>query len=62
MDNLFFSLLLPRHLRNQNMLVLGTLRLNTVPCIQEHLLDRKYLQIGCSSLATLDDNITVLCW
>lgn len=62
LDNLFTSLPLLRHLKDQHILVLGTLRLNRVPGIMEHLLDGKYLQRGWTSLATSDDNITVLRW
>lgn len=62
MDNLFTSHPLLRHLRNQNILVLGTLRLNRIPGIQEHLQDGKHLQRDWISLSTSDDNITVLCW
>lgn len=62
MDNLFTSLPLLRHLRDQQILELGTLRLNKVFGIKEHLLDGKYLQRGWTSLATSNDNITVLRW
>lgn len=62
MDNLFTSLPLLRHQRDQHILVLSTLRLNRVTGIKDHVLDGKQLQRGWTSLATSDDNITVLRW
>lgn len=62
MDNLFTTLPLIRHLRTQKILVLGTLRLNRVSGINEHLVDGKLLQRGWSSIATSNDNITIVRW
>lgn len=62
MDNLFTSLPLLRQLRTFDIFVLGTLRTNRTPDVIQHLLDPKLLQRGWSSVATSDDNITVIRW
>lgn len=62
MDNLFTSLPLLRQLRTFNIFVLGTLRANRTPDVHQHLVDPKLLQRGWSTMATSDDNITVIRW
>lgn len=62
MDNLFTSLHLLRELRMMDIYVIGTLRINRASGVQNHLVDSKLLQRGWSSVATTDDNITVLRW
>ncbi|XP_063236268.1 piggyBac transposable element-derived protein 3-like [Bacillus rossius redtenbacheri] len=61
-DNLFTSLPLIRKLRSDDILVLGTLRINRAPGVAEKLVPGKLLQRGSSTVATSDDNITVVIW
>lgn len=60
MDNLFTSVLLLRKLRSFNIYVLGTLRINRVHGIDNNLVSEKLLERGSSSVATSDNNITVV--
>jgi len=60
MDNLFTSVPLLRKLRSFNIYVLGTLRINRVHGIDNNLVSEKLLERGSSSIATSDDNITVV--
>lgn len=62
MDNLFTSVPLLRKLRSFNIYVLGTLRINRVHGIDNNLVSEKFLERGFSSIATSDDNITVVRW
>lgn len=62
MDNLFTSVPLLRKLRSFNIYVLGILRINRVHGIDNNLVSEKLLERGSSSIATSDDNITVVRW
>lgn len=62
MDNLFTSLPLIRQLITHDIFVLGTLRTNRTPDVIQYLLDPNILQRGWSSMATSDNNITVIRW
>lgn len=62
MDNLFTSLPVLLELKKYQILTVGTLRINRCNDVQKKLVDPKLLERGCSSIATSDDNITVLRW
>jgi len=62
MDNLFTSVPLLRKLRSFNIYVLGTLRINRVHGIENNLVSDKLMERGSCSIATSDDNITVVRW
>lgn len=62
MDNLFTLLPLLTELKNNGIFVLGTLRLNRVKNIQSYLVAGKLLPRGASSVATSNDNISVVRW
>lgn len=49
-------------LRTMDIYVIGMLRINRASGVQNYLVDSKLLQRGWSSVATSDDNITVLRW
>lgn len=62
MDNLFTTVPLLRKLKSLNIHVLGTLRLNRVTGIENYLVKDKLLERGNCSIATSDDNLTVVRW
>lgn len=62
MHNLFTSLPLLRELKKNQIHTVGTMRINRCNDVQKQLVDPKLLQRGCTSIATSDDNITVLRW
>lgn len=51
-----------RELKKYQIHTVGTLRINRCNDVQKKLVDPKLLERGCSSIATSDDNITVLRW
>lgn len=61
-DNLFTSLPVIRELKKYQIHTVGTLRINRANDVQSMLVDPKLLQRGCTSMATSDDNITILRW
>lgn len=62
MDNLFTFVPLLRKLRSFNIYVLGKLRINRVHGIKNNLGSDKLMERGSCSIATSDDNITVVRW
>lgn len=62
MDNLFTSLPLIRYLQDEQILVLGTLRINRANDANRKLVDPKLLSRGQCSIVTSGDNITVVRW
>lgn len=62
MDNLFTSVPLLRKLRSFNIYVLATLRINRVHGIENNLVSDKLMERGSCSIATSDDNRTVVRW
>jgi len=62
MDNLFTTVPLLRKLKSLNIDVLGTLRLNRVTGIENYLVKDKLLNRGNCSIATSDDNLTIVRW
>lgn len=61
-DNLFISVPLLRQLKLFDIYVVGTVRLNRVPNIQNKLVPGKLLTRGSCSVATSSDNMTVVRW
>lgn len=62
MDNLFVSIPLIKKLREDGIFALGTVRLNRVPGVDNELVPVKNLRRGMTSIATSEDNISVLRW
>lgn len=62
MDNLFISIPLIKILREDGIFALGTVRLNRVPGVDNELVPAKDLERGMTSMATSEDNISVIRW
>ena len=61
-DNLFTSIPLLENLKAQDILVVGTVRLNRIPDVQKKLVNGKELSRGSCSIATSNSNMTAVRW
>lgn len=63
MDNFFVSLPLVRFLKTKDIYVLGTVRLDRIPKkVKDCLVEPELLKRGSMSIATSDDNVTLVRW